>query len=246
MKQLTKGFIASLAFLTRLAPGAKIDEPELARAMAWMPVVGAILGLFCVGPLWLFVLDGHPFIQAWLCVLLSIYLTRALHLDGLSDVMDGLAAHLDADRFWEITKDSRVGAFGVVALSMALIGLVLMLGELFKAGLYGQALWIFIVGRFCALTLGHFGRHLSRPGLGSLFIAGATLKAVFAGLFFTLATGLLLASPAQILGAFIAAAHFQVALFCLAKKVNGLNGDFLGASIISGELGALLGILVVT
>ncbi len=244
MKNFSKGFVASLAFLTRLAPGAKVDEPELARAMSWMPVVGAILGLICVGPLWLFVPGTHPFIQAWLCVMLSIYLTRALHLDGLSDVMDGLAAHLDADRFWEITKDSRVGAFGVIGLSMALIGLILLLGELFMAGLYGQVLWAFIVGRFCALILGHFGRHLSRPGLGSLFLAGATLPAMLAGLFFTLATGLLLASPAQILGAFIAVAPFQVALFCLAKKVKGLNGDFLGASIITGELGTLLGILI--
>lgn len=244
MNKFLYGFIAALAFLTRLAPGAQLKDEDLAQAMAWMPVVGAVIGLICVGPIWLGILNEHPYIAAWLVVILAIWLTRALHLDGLSDVMDGLGSHLDADAFWEIIKDSRVGSFGVVGLVMALLGLVLLLGELFAAQFYGPALWVFIVGRCCALTMGFFGKHLARPGLGQLFLNGATLQALFFGLTFTALSGLLLATPLQMLGALIGAAHFQFPLLALARRVKGLNGDFLGASIIAGELGALIGILI--
>ncbi|MBU1249310.1 MAG: adenosylcobinamide-GDP ribazoletransferase [Proteobacteria bacterium] len=241
-----RGLQASLAFLTRLAPGATVEKEDLAGAMPWLPVVGAFLGLLCIGPFWLTLLGGHPMVQAWLCVLLSIYLTRALHLDGLSDICDGLATHLEAKRFWEITKDSRVGAFGVVGLVMALLGQVVLFGELFTAGEYTPAIWVFMVGRLCAVLLGFAGKSLARPGLGKLFLAGATLPSALFALMVTLIAGFFLASLVQLLVGFVVAVSFQVPLYFLARKVNGLNGDFLGASITVGELGALLGLLMVS
>lgn len=239
-----RGALAALAFLSRLAPGARIDDDDLGKAMGWLPFVGLILGLLCIGLPWLGVLGFYPYIQAWLALLLLTYFTRALHLDGLTDVCDGMASHFDPERFWEITKDSRIGAFGVAGLVFLLLGQVLIMGELFAERLYGQAIWALVLGRFCGLSIGYVGKHLSRPGLGSLFLAGATRPALLFGLAFTIISGLILATPLQMLGAFIGAAHFQFPLFALARKVKGLNGDFLGASIVTGELGAMLGILI--
>lgn len=239
-----RGAVAALAFLSRLAPGARLDEADLSSATAWMPAVGAALGFICIGPLWLGLLGGHPMVQAWLAVLLLVYFTRALHLDGLTDVCDGVASHLDPERFWEITKDSRIGAFGVAGLILALTGETLLLGSLFALDMFGPAVLALVMGRACALGLGYFGKNLSRPGLGSVFLAGATPAALAFGLGTTLLAGLLLASPLQLAAGLAFAALPQPGLLLLARRVRGLNGDFLGASIISGEVGALLGMLV--
>lgn len=47
-------------------------------------------------------------------------MTGAFHEDGLADVADGLGGSADRARALEIMKDSRIGAFGAVALVLAL------------------------------------------------------------------------------------------------------------------------------
>ncbi|MGE4504351.1 MAG: adenosylcobinamide-GDP ribazoletransferase [Desulfovibrionaceae bacterium] len=254
------GFLAALAFLTRLAPGRRLDDAAVGSAMPYLPLVGLVLGALCVGPLWLGVLRSFPLVQAWLAVVLLIWLTRGLHLDGVADICDGVAAHLDRERFWEIIKDSRVGAFGVLGLVLAVSGQIIFLGELFSAGLFGSALFAPVAGRCCAVVLGHAHRGRTRPGLGSLFLAGATRGALAFAVLTTLAAGLALAwlgdgpgqeagsgmghALGQLAGAVIGAAHFQFPLHALARRVGALNGDFLGCSIVAGECGAMLGMLV--
>ena len=51
-----------------------------------------------------------------------VMVTGGLHEDGLSDTADGLGGGSNKDRRLEIMKDSRVGAFGVIALVL-IIGL---------------------------------------------------------------------------------------------------------------------------
>ena len=51
---------------------------------------------------------------------LSVMITGAFHEDGLADVADGLGGSADHTRALEIMKDSRVGAFGAIAVVLAL------------------------------------------------------------------------------------------------------------------------------
>ncbi|POA15774.1 adenosylcobinamide-GDP ribazoletransferase, partial [Pseudomonas sp. FW300-N1A1] len=50
----------------------------------------------------------------------TVMLTGAFHEDGLADVADGLGGSASRERALEIMKDSRIGAFGAVALVLAL------------------------------------------------------------------------------------------------------------------------------
>ncbi|NIQ96184.1 MAG: adenosylcobinamide-GDP ribazoletransferase, partial [Desulfuromonadales bacterium] len=50
-----------------------------------------------------------------------ILATGALHLDGIADLIDGLAGGKDKQSVLHIMKDSRVGAIGVVGLVMVLL-----------------------------------------------------------------------------------------------------------------------------
>lgn len=244
MTNWLKGFPLALGFLTRLAP-ARLAEPQaLARAMAWLPAVGLVLGCIIILPFWLGLARGQTWVQAWLVVALSAFLTRGLHLDGLSDVLDGAASHADPERFWAIVKDSRIGTFGVAGLVLALLGQVILFEALLRGGNFGAVAWTFCLGRFAALSLGAVCRDLTRPGLGKTFISGADLPAVLLGLAVTAGSGLLLVPLAGHALALCLAALALVPLWLLARRVRGINGDFLGAAVVLGELAGGVGLVV--
>jgi adenosylcobinamide-GDP ribazoletransferase len=51
----------------------------------------------------------------------TLVATGAFHEDGLADAVDGFGGGLDRNRALAIMKDSRIGAFGAIALGMALL-----------------------------------------------------------------------------------------------------------------------------
>jgi len=108
-----------LGFLTRIpVPGGPaVNNPSLAEASRFFPVIGILLAAISV-----FVLVGAqtlglPHAAAILLALLSITLiSGGLHEDGLADTADGLGGGYDKERSLEIMSDSRIGSFGVLAL----------------------------------------------------------------------------------------------------------------------------------
>jgi len=238
---VVRTFCSTLGFLTRLGPARVLTEQEMGRCMAHLPLVGAALGAVTVLPFALGLLSHSPWVQAWLVVGLSLLLTRGLHFDGLADVCDAVTTHADPDRFWTVIKDSRAGAFGVMGLVMALGGQVILFAEMFRAEAFGAIVWAFILGRAAAVCLGASVRGLTRPGLGKLFIDGATPKTVLAASLLTLGAGVFLAGPVVAIGAAAIAGLALTPLHKLAGHVKGANGDFLGCAVILGELAAGLG-----
>lgn len=238
---ILRTFLATLGFLTRLAPARVMTDQEMGRCMAHLPLAGAVLGAVAVLPFSLGLLSHSPWVQAWLVVGASIYLTRGLHFDGLADVCDAVTTHADPDRFWTVIKDSRAGAFGVMGLFMALGGQVILFHEMFRAGAFGTIVWAFILGRAAAVCLGASVRRLTRPGLGKLFIDGATPKTALIAAILTMGAGVFLAGPVVAVGGAAIAALALMPLHKLAGHVKGANGDFLGCAVILGELAAGLG-----
>ena len=239
-----KCFLDTLGFLTRLAPARVIPEEAMGKCIGWMPVVGAVLGAAVVLPFWLGLFSGSPWVQGWLMVGLNVLLTRGLHFDGLSDVCDAVTTHCDPERFWQVVKDSRSGAFGIIGLVMALGGQVILFREMAVRGEWGVIVWAFVLGRAASVGLAYRVHHLARPGLGKLYMDGASLHvALGAGAFATLA-GLLLAGLLPTLGGLALASLALVPLYKLAERVSGANGDFLGCAVILGELAAGLGFVL--
>ena len=137
MRQFIRHYLLSLQFFTRIPVTGKLADwvgfsPAMLRASAGhFPGVGVLVGGlvagFTAGLLMLPPTGSAPLVAAALSTAFGVWLTGAFHEDGLADVFDGLGGSGDRNRALEIMKDSRVGAFGAIAIMLALLCKVALL-----------------------------------------------------------------------------------------------------------------------
>jgi adenosylcobinamide-GDP ribazoletransferase len=235
--------LAALGFLTRLPLPAPTGE--MAAALRWLPLAGALVGAAAAAVLAL----AATLLPMAPAVLLSIaatcLLTGALHEDGLADTFDALGAG-SRERALEIMRDSRIGAYGALALGLVLAlkatALAAMPLALAAAALVAghatsrfSALLVIATSRY-ARASGTAGFAADGPGPGGLAVAAATAAASL----------LLLvpAGPGAALAALLglAAGHFA-ARAAFERRLGGYTGDCLGATQQLGEAGLYLGVL---
>ncbi|CAM2985191.1 adenosylcobinamide-GDP ribazoletransferase [Paenibacillus sediminis] len=125
---------AAFQFLSRFPVKAELEfTPELLkRSVKFYPLVGASIGLV----VWLvgfgFSLIMPSLSAAVLTLILWVWLTGGLHLDGLMDTADALLSYRSRDKMLEIMKDSRVGAMGVIACVLLLLMKVSLLDSIIE------------------------------------------------------------------------------------------------------------------
>ncbi|HEU0236280.1 MAG TPA: adenosylcobinamide-GDP ribazoletransferase [Candidatus Limnocylindrales bacterium] len=96
-----------------------LDAPAARTGAAAFGMVGAGLGLVAAAPV-LLLGAALPFLAAVLAILVIAVASGALHLDGLADTADALAAP-DPAAAERARRDPRVGAAGAVAVVGALL-----------------------------------------------------------------------------------------------------------------------------
>lgn len=118
-----KACIAAFQLLTKLYLPVRMDYTEdiYRRSIVFYPVVGAVLGIF------IFVITVGlsmflPNVVTAVCTLiLWVWLTGGLHLDGLLDTADGIGSNRSKEGMLHIMKDSRIGANGAITCTLALL-----------------------------------------------------------------------------------------------------------------------------
>lgn len=120
------GLLHALGFLTILPvrPGTPAagqgDISALGRAARWFPFVGLALGAILAYAHLILMSVFPPLLASGLLVALWAFLTGGLHLDGLADCCDGLFVSASRERRLEIMRDSHLGAFGGIGLTLFL------------------------------------------------------------------------------------------------------------------------------
>lgn len=139
--ELVREFLLAVQFFTRVPIVGRLAgwvgfSPALLRASAGhFPGVGLLVGgvaATAYAAVNAILPDTHftPLVAAVLSTVVSVLLTGGFHEDGLADVADGLGGSYDRTRALDIMKDSRVGAFGAMALVLALLAKVALLALL--------------------------------------------------------------------------------------------------------------------
>ncbi len=117
-------FLVGLQFLTRihLRKETEWSDENFGKSVKWFPLIGGVLGLCLCALCFLLETVHAPLLTAFLLVCAEIFLTGALHIDGLTDAADGLFSGRSRERALAIMKDSLIGSFGMTAFVL-LVGL---------------------------------------------------------------------------------------------------------------------------
>jgi adenosylcobinamide-GDP ribazoletransferase len=242
-------FLGAIRFFTRIPVSDRVPHSSagLNDAARYFPAVGILVGLMSALAFgvacWLF----PSSVAVLLAILTSIYLTGAFHEDGLSDMTDGLGGGWERLRILEIMKDSRVGSYGVIAITMALLGKYVLLTAF-------EPMWVpllLIAGhafsRYCSVLMMAGMNYVREDALSKSKPLATRLSrnALLIASLFGVAPMLLLPGMAALCGLL---AGLLVTIWLgrkLEKWLGGYTGDCLGAVQQLSELAFYLGALAV-
>ena len=124
-----------LVFLSRLPIGTDKGAPlSLARSVRAFGLAGAVLGVLSAVAVMLAASAGlNPTLSSLIAIAAATLLTGALHEDALADVADGFGSGTTKERKLEIMRDSRIGAFGVLALVLTVAARIFALASIIAA-----------------------------------------------------------------------------------------------------------------
>lgn len=239
----------TLTALPTRAP-ENVDRHVAGVAMALAPVttVPAVAAWVALGSL-----GSHdlirPAVVAALSLVVFALLSRAMHLDGLADLADGLTSGYDRDRSLEVMRRGDVGPAGVAA-----VVLVLLLDFACITALGSDALGLLLVSlavvasRLAPVVLCRAGVPAARPGLGQL-VAGTVprhVRTVTVSAVALVAVGsmaLVQAVTTPFVGDVVAGAAVGLAVVAVSAsaayligrrataRLGGITGDVIGAAI---------------
>lgn len=259
--RLNNELAVALIWLTRLPvrfPGSVDQTPPPAKGegektpsladSAWaFPVVGAMVGTVAATVFVLVEWTGAPVLLAGVLAIATLtLLTGGLHEDGLADFFDGLGARGSKAEKLAAMRDSRIGAYGVLALIIVFAARVAAVASV------DAAMSLVVICAFSRATLVHvmLTSRLARPD-GAARNAGAPsaesrkvaaiitfgLLAVWA----LLSGGILEASIVVLAGGGAAALTIRRA----DRSFGGYTGDVLGAACLISETAMLVALAIV-
>ena len=218
-----KSFFLALSFFTRIPFfKAEFDENNFAKAVKWSPIVGLIIGAILFSVSWV-LQDFDKIVVNIIIVAAYIVITGGLHLDGLSDTCDGIFSGREKDRILEIMRDSRVGAYGVISITLWIASMLILLNFLPR-----EVLIIFpVIGKGAPIISAYFADYVRTQGLGKIFAANCKKTEIAIAIIIPLATSLIL-GIVGLVSAMIALMSVYVATRYFKKIIGGITGDTMG------------------
>ncbi|MGB7286767.1 MAG: adenosylcobinamide-GDP ribazoletransferase [Salaquimonas sp.] len=230
MLKLIDQTLFALRFFTRLKiPGKQGHEGDLAAASITFPLVGLIIGLL-IASVWAISVSLLPALPAaGIAIGFGILITGALHEDGISDCADGMGGGHTKERALEIMRDSRIGAYGAIAIVLTIGIRWASLSELnLIGGIF--ALIIAHMASRSAIVIALAGADYARDaGLGSSVSSGVETQILLIISAICVAISFLLGGVAGLVALVFAFTLSWLFLQYLKKRLGGYTGDGLGA-----------------
>ncbi|WP_067844278.1 adenosylcobinamide-GDP ribazoletransferase [Nocardia lijiangensis] len=214
----------------------EVDRAAASRAIALAPVVGVLLGAGAAALLWALTGAGASAPLAGLVTVAALaLLTRGMHLDGLSDAMDGLGSYGPPERARQIMKSGGVGPFGAAALIFAIGVQSFAFAALADAGRWFAVALAVATGRVVVVLACRRGVPAA-PGTAFGALVSDTQSPLIGAGWVVVALGCaVLAVPEHPwLGPVAVAVSVGIATLAIrhmVRRFGGLSGDVLGAGI---------------
>lgn len=225
--------LATLQFFTRIpVPQPQWSEDLLGRGALFLPLVGLVIGGSAALLDWTFrrYTVGDP-LRAIAVLTFLVVITGGLHEDGLADVADGFGGGSSREKTLAIMADSRIGSFGVIALTLSLLARYALIAALPTSRAAATLVAAHVLCRWTSLPLAaylapargnqgqgvRFGMHLPRHSAWAGLAVAAAIVAGFLG------RRAAMPVAASIVVALITALYYR-------RRISGVTGDCLGAT----------------
>jgi adenosylcobinamide-GDP ribazoletransferase len=245
---MLRNFITALQFLTvfTVKKDHEVRENDLARSMTFFPFVGLFIGLILVWAdralLWVFPdAIGNIFL-----LLLSMVITRALHIDGLADSLDGIMGGKDPESRLAIMRDSRIGTAGVLGIVFILLIKYVCLNNLFDDYKAAALLTAPAFGRWSQMLMMFQADYGREDGMGKAFVGHVRLGGLIAASAGSLGISAYVIVHDNRTAVLAVAIPLLIALFTVlwrwyvVRRVGGVTGDAVGAASEMNEALTLL------
>lgn len=229
--------IATAIRLLTVLPSGSAEGDHPARYFTWVGWLYGGVGLaLASGAVHLNKADGiGALFTAALVVCVWTALSGCLHLDGLADCADALGVRGDATRKLAVMRDSTVGAFGVVAIVLALIVQVAAIALVIDSAAWWGLAAAPVLGRMGA-ALALQTRAPARPdGLAASY---AIRESPLGYAILLLPVAALVVLPPDAGRMLVTVAGAAVAVLFpgyFARILGGITGDVLGATVVVTE-----------
>ncbi|WP_417779655.1 adenosylcobinamide-GDP ribazoletransferase [Stutzerimonas xanthomarina] len=236
-------FLIALQFLTCLPVRLRgMPEPQqIGRSLLYYPLVGLLLGgMLCL--LGMALGNAAPPLKAALLLAVWVWLTGALHLDGLADSADAwLGGFGDRERTLAIMKDPCSGPVAVAVLVLVLLLKFVALWTLLEQGNPWVLLAVPLLGRSAMLGLFLTTPYVRPGGLGQALAEHMPRSKVRLVPALIVLAGMLMGTSGWIALA-IAAGVGLLVRRSLIQRLGGTTGDTAGALLELVECAVLVGL----
>ena len=211
--------------------GLPHESCALARAAKFFPVVGIVIGLIAVAIQRVLAARVKPQVLALVLVIYLVMITGALHEDGLADAADGFGGGWMKEKILLIMRDSRIGSFGAVTVTLSLLSRFILISNTPAARLPEFLIASSVLCRWTSLPLSFWLPYARQDhGLGGAVAGRMPLSSLFWGTAFavlSVAAALGLGSVMPWLITLVVTAGTGL---YFKHHLQGVTGDCLGAT----------------
>ena len=252
MKDIINQIVLLIQFMTRIYIPLKVEysEEKLAKGIKYFPLVGYFIGLiiFVIANILNKYID-NKYLISLLIILLELKLVGLIHVDGLADSFDGLFSYRDKDKILEIMKDSRVGTNGVVILIFYYLAKLILIAEIISRGDVRCLIVYPIIARMSTSVNAGFGIYARNNGMSTGIIGMNKVKDGIFSIILTLLLTILVYYNSGMLKGIVMLMTGILFIFyfrqVVYKKIDGITGDTMGASLeMTGLVVLLIGAII--
>ena len=252
--RIFRWIIAAFSLYSKIPmPHVETREEDMSYALAFFPLVGAVIGGVTIGlQVLVRFFDLPVFVGTCICLLTPILLTGGFHLDGFMDTADALHSYREREEKLRIMKDPHCGAFAVISLAAYLIALG---GALYLVAGNGEMRLLLVLGAVFVISRSLSGisailfRKAKEDGMLVMETAGKN-KGILCALIVSLVLASAFAVIIYPLAGTAVLAVFGVTLLCYGamceKQFGGVTGDTAGWFLVVSEGAASLALAVVS
>ena len=239
---MTDAVRLAVGTLTRFPTPAprRVDRNTAGRAMLLAPLTAVPLVVVLIVAHLAVAAGSHPaYLAAVLVLAATAWWSRGLHLDGLADTADGLAAGDDRERALAVMRRGDIGPNGVVSLVLTLLVQATALGTLLPTrGGCALAAVALLASRVVLALACRAGVPAARTdGLGATVAGSVSTAAAAVTAVVVVAVGAALAAItggpgyAGVLVVAGAGAGLFAVVTTAVRRLGGVTGDVLGAVV---------------